>query len=293
MIDLSYFQNSKTNVQAFVNAGTWQTWIKPRNAKFVNILCIGAGGGGGAGYYNPPTGNAGGGGGGGGSNIANFSINATSLPDLLYVYPGIGGAGGTGGNDSNPATSGARGENSFVTIQPIKAQNTVVLRSGTTGAGGGAVGGTAGGAAGVGEVYNSVNSSTFTCLGNFTLTDARTGQAGNPNSNATPIIITTGGLGGGGFNSGINYAAGGWLANGVTPQVPAVAVGTSGRDGIIIYRPTLAFLGGTGAGASGPFTKGGDGAYGCGGGGGGGSNTTASGAGGKGGDGLIIIITSI
>ena len=47
MLDLSYFRNSRSNVQVFTNPGTWVIWQKPRAAKFVNILCIGAGAGGG------------------------------------------------------------------------------------------------------------------------------------------------------------------------------------------------------------------------------------------------------
>ena len=49
MIDLSYFQNQNSNVQGFFNGGTWQTWIKPRGAKLVNIICQGSGAGGGGG----------------------------------------------------------------------------------------------------------------------------------------------------------------------------------------------------------------------------------------------------
>ena len=49
MLDLSYFQNQNSNVQGFFNGGTWQTWIKPRGAKLVNIICQGSGAGGGGG----------------------------------------------------------------------------------------------------------------------------------------------------------------------------------------------------------------------------------------------------
>jgi len=41
MLDLSYFQTQNSNVQGFFNGGTWQTWIKPRGAKMVNIICQG------------------------------------------------------------------------------------------------------------------------------------------------------------------------------------------------------------------------------------------------------------
>jgi len=55
MLDLSYFQNQNSNVQGFFNGGTWQTWIKPRGAKLVNIICQGSGAGGGGGFQDTGT----------------------------------------------------------------------------------------------------------------------------------------------------------------------------------------------------------------------------------------------
>ena len=91
MLDLSYFQNQNSNVQGFFNGGTWQTWIKPRGAKLVNIICQGSGAGGGGGFQS--TGGRGGGGGGGTGATARLTINANLLPDILYILPGIGGNG--------------------------------------------------------------------------------------------------------------------------------------------------------------------------------------------------------
>ena len=55
MLDLSYFQNQNSNVQGFFSGGTWQTWIKPRGAKLVNIICQGSGAGGGGGLQSAGT----------------------------------------------------------------------------------------------------------------------------------------------------------------------------------------------------------------------------------------------
>ena len=65
ILDLSYFQNTgNTHIQTFANAGSWTTWVKPRGAKFVNILCVGSGAGGGGG-----AGQTGGRGGKGGDGL--------------------------------------------------------------------------------------------------------------------------------------------------------------------------------------------------------------------------------
>ena len=103
MLDLRYFQNQNSNVQTFTNAGTWVTWQKPRGAKYVNILCIGAGGGGGGGFQ-VASGTKTGGAGGGGAGLVRAQFQASILPDIMYVQTGIGGAGGVGG-----ATGGAAG----------------------------------------------------------------------------------------------------------------------------------------------------------------------------------------
>ena len=164
MLDLSYFQNQNSNVQGFFNGGTWQTWIKPRGAKMVNIICQGSGAGGGGGFQ--ATGTRAGGGGGGTGATARLIINANLLPDILYILPGIGGAGGIGGA---PATAGSPGQNSFVTLIPSTGSvSNVVLRSGTTPATGGGAGSTAGGLAGSAESISLIANNIFANLGTFT-----------------------------------------------------------------------------------------------------------------------------
>ena len=151
MLDLSYFQNQNSNVQGFFNGGTWQTWIKPRGAKLVNIICQGSGAGGGGGFQSASTPRGGGGGGGTGAP-ARLTINANLLPNILYILPGIGGNGGLGGA---PASAGTAGQNSFVTLIPSTTSvSNVVLRSGTTVALPGGAGTTAGGALGSAETIS-------------------------------------------------------------------------------------------------------------------------------------------
>ena len=40
MIDLTYIKNNNSNVQMYLNGGTWQTWVKPRNAKSVTFMLL-------------------------------------------------------------------------------------------------------------------------------------------------------------------------------------------------------------------------------------------------------------
>jgi hypothetical protein len=292
MLDLSYFQNQNSNVQGFFNGGTWKTWIKPRGAKLVNIICQGSGAGGGGGFQS--TGGRAGGGGGGSGATARLTIDAKLLPDILYILPGIGGNGGLGGA---PATAGSPGQNSFVTLIPITGSvSNVVLRSGATPATGGVGGTTAAGATGAAETISVIANSIFANLGTFTF---QAGVVANSASAAnaaptTPSNFVTNAGGGGGTGTG-----GAVTATGVFPGITAAPVTTNGQDGIILYKPTLMLYGGRGGGGtSAQFTNGGNGgngAPGAGGGGGGASSNTGvnAGNGGRGGDGFVIITTSL
>jgi hypothetical protein len=292
MLDLSYFQNQNSNVQGFFNGGTWQTWIKPRGAKLVNIICQGSGGGGGGGLQS--TGTRAGGGGGGSGATARLIINANLLPDRLYILPGIGGAGGLGGA---PATAGSPGQNSFVTLIPSTTSvSNVVLRSGTTPATAGGAGTTAAGGTGAGETIAVITNSIFANLGTFTFqagvvsNSAGTGNAGL----TTPSNFVTNA--GGGSGTGLGGAV---AATGVFPGITGAAVNTNGQDGIILYKPTLMLYGGRGGGGSSAAGtnggNGGNGAPGAAGGGGGASTNIGvnAGNGGRGGDGFVIITTSL
>lgn len=292
MLDLSYFQNQNSNVQGFFNGETWQTWIKPRGAKMVNIICQGSGAGGGGGFQS--TGGRAGGGGGGSGATARLTINANLLPDILYILPGIGGNGGLGGTT---ATAGSPGQNSFVTLVPsTDSVSNVILRSGTTPATAGGAGTTAAGTAGAAETIGVIGNSIFANLGTFTFqagvvaTAAGTGGA----TTTTPSNFVTNAGGGGGTGAG-----GAVTATGVFPGITAAPVTTNGQNGPIYYKPTLMLYGGRGGGGtSAQFTNGGNGgngAPGAGAGGGGASSNTGvnAGNGGRGGDGFVIITTSL
>jgi hypothetical protein len=292
MLDLSYFQNQTSNVQNFFNGGTWQTWIKPKGAKLVNIICQGSGAGGGGGFQSTTTPRAGGAGGGSGGT-SRLTVNASLLPDILYILPGIGGSGGIGGS---PATSGSSGQNSYVTLKPdTSSVSNVVLRSGTVASTGGRQGTTAASTGGVGETISLIGNNIFTNLGIFNFQAGATGSNGgttNGGGRAQDNYVN-GGTGGGGTGVG-----GAFASTGVFPGIASTPVNTNGKDGIILYKPILMLFGGTGGGGSSAAGTnggdGGDGAPGAGGGGGGASSNTGvnAGNGGRGGDGFVIITTT-
>ncbi len=293
MLDLSYFQNQNSNVQGFFNGGTWQTWIKPRGAKLVNIICNGSGAGGGGGRQSASTPRGGGAGGGSGAT-ARLTVDAKLLPDILYILPGIGGAGGIGGTT---ATAGSPGQNSFVTLIPDTGSvSNVVLRSGTAVAQGGGAGTTGGAGAVLAEGISVITNSIFANLGTFTF-QAGSNGAGGGSVAGNPIVANNfvlGGSGGGGTGTG-----GGLTVAGVFPGVTGAALNTNGRDGFILYKPILILYGGFGGGGSSAAGtnggNGGKGAPGAGGGAGGASSNTGvnAGNGGRGGDGFVIITTSL
>ena len=296
MLDLSYFQNQNSNVQGFFNGGTWQTWIKPRGAKLVNIICQGSGAGGGGGFQSASTPRAGGSGGAGGAT-ARLTINANLLPDILYILPGIGGAGGIGGT-LGVGTSGGVGEISYVTLSPnTSSVSNIVVRSGTLSARGGAVGTSTAPAVSLGESINVIANNIFVNLGTFTFQAGSNGLQGstvNGSGISPPGNFVFSGTGGGGTGTG-----GGVTAGGVFPAITGAPVNTNGANGIILYKPTLMLYSGSGGGGSSAAGtnggNGGNGAPGAGGGGGGASSNTGvnAGNGGKGGDGFVIITTSL
>jgi len=292
MLDISYFQNQNSNVQGFFNAGTWQTWIKPRGAKLVNIMCVGSGAGGGGGFQSATT-PRGGGGGGGSAAVSKLTINANLLPDILYVLPGIGGNGGLGGTT---ATAGSPGQNSFICLTPDTSSiSNIIIRSGNVVATGGGAGTTAAGTGSTGGTVNVIANNIFANLGIFTFQTGGISTSGATTSNAVSssaqnFIGVAGGGGGSALGSG-------HVGAGVFPIMASTPLNTNGQHGMILYKPTFILYGGRGGGGSvtGNGGNGGDGAPGCGGGGGGASANTGvnAGNGGKGGDGFIIITTSL
>tara|TARA_R110000868_G_scaffold46_3_gene604 strand:+ start:7992 stop:8858 length:867 start_codon:yes stop_codon:yes gene_type:complete len=287
MIDLSYFQNSTSSTQIFQNGGTWQTWIKPRNAKMVSFFVIGAGAGGGGGYQ-AATGNKSGGAGGGTAGYIKLVIQASILPDILYILPGTGGIGGTGGavpTAGNPATK------SYVCLTPDTSSiSNIVCTSGNVAATGGGAGSTVLSTVGAAETVGTAANGVFLNLGNFIANVGIIGGVGNTGiaANSTFVSFTVAGGGGGGTGNG----------SGLTPTagqrfsaIASTPVNTKGSDGAIFYTPFLNLFGGRGGGGGTTGGNGGNGAPGCGG-GGGGAGTTSAGNGGRGGDGLIMITTN-
>jgi len=315
MLDFSHIPRSTKATQQIFYAATptagtnWQTWLKPRGVSFVQFTVLGGGGGGGAGAA--AGGNSGGGGGGGSSAQCRALFPAWTLPDVLYISVGSGGAGGN-------ASVGSAGIASYVTIYPATTVNYILCQANPGSGGGVGATGSAGGAAAGGTVTPIANG-TLAGLGVFGWGHAATnislvgqnssaggtmpagGEGGQIVLPTTGLFVTAGTGGGSSTTSTSN--AGGPLtvpSGGIFPLHPggtsggtgATADGGSGSSGYRAIPNLLYFYGGTGGGCSGNLGgsggNGGAGGYGCGGGGGGGGQTGTRSTGGRGGDGLVI-----
>ena len=286
MLDLSHIPSQQQNTTIFyAQSGSWQTWNKPRNAKMIEIFCLGGGAGGAITVIG--TGARAGGNGGCSSGIVRGIIPAFLLPDSLYILVGKGGAGSTGNN-----TNGGVGGISYIGLQPSTSEQTLICKSSTSTPNNSTTGPT----------ISTVALSAFGNLGLFTAiagVGASAGgtstptQGGSQASLGTSII--TGG-GGGGGKTAATFAAGGNITSAsviLTSQVNgSIADAQNGADG---YGTLIPFCGTGGAGGagrqgdSGIGGNGGNGWYGCGGGGAGGTTTVTGLRGGNGGDGLVII----
>jgi hypothetical protein len=108
-------------------------WHKPRGARLVSGLLMGAGGGGGGGRTGASLSQRGGGGGGGPGAVFKFLIPAIFLPESVGISLGQGGGGG-GGN-----TDGSAGTPSYLFFRDhliVQANNGSAGLQGGTGAGG-------------------------------------------------------------------------------------------------------------------------------------------------------------
>tara|TARA_R110000868_G_scaffold3681_2_gene22951 strand:- start:3092 stop:3973 length:882 start_codon:yes stop_codon:yes gene_type:complete len=292
MLDLSYFQNSgNVNTQTFTNAGSWVTWVKPRGAKFVNIMCIGSGGGGGGALI--AVGTHGGASGGSAGAFTRATYQASLLPDILYVYTGIRGTGGLGGTAGNQ-TPGANGDISYVALTPSTSSvSNLVCRSGNTAAGGGPTGSTVDSAGAATANGTTAANCIFLNLGAFLTVNGPAGAIGSFNTLGSSFTISNIVCGGGGGSGGSTTSQGIGGAGPIPSIAGASGAGQPGNNGIMLTKPILAFTGGTSGGSSNSGAPGisGNGSYGCGGAGGSGG-ISAGGNGGNGGDGIIIITTS-
>jgi hypothetical protein len=317
MLDLFHIPSNTDSTKIFYATGginDWQTWEKPRNAKFIQIFCLGGGASGGSGVRGTNGSTRAGAGGGGSGGIAKALYPAFLLPDTLYVQVGAGGAFLQG---TATGTTGNAGGISYVSIAPTTTGVSVLAQSSTAAAlGGASIAASTTNAGGAAATIWTTGSAPFTSLGVLNLV---AGVAGGISTNAstTAIVnvqalgsnIITGGGGGGGNNQ---ITAGSYSATAGASILSASAVLVSTVNGgltgslIGVGNPggsgygsltTLCGTGGAGGSgqASGSFSggDGGNGWYGCGGGGGGAATITTGigGSGGKGGDGLVIITT--
>ena len=287
--------NQDKNTFVFYYTGNWVTWEKPKNCKFIYILCIGGGGGGGGGLSGTNTPRTGGGG-GGNSGSANCLFMANTLPDTLYVFVGAGGVGGVpNGNGGNGVVSKVSiSRNDYAPfIQNIVASSRQDAAAGT----GGSANGTRGG-----SNTHITGFYLLRDLGFNSLPAGSFGGTGGSNIGGNGVGITStsytcGGAGGGGSSSGNTDGSGGSIVSYITlpgglgggTNNGASGLGITWFDENVSPYNGVTFLGGAGGGANGLGTggNGGDGDFGCGGGGGGAG--LIGGSGGKGGDGLVII----
>ncbi len=285
-------QEFKGGTQAGANnaANRWETWQKPKNARFVFMYLLGAGAGGGKGLSNSSgTSRGGGGGGGAGAQVRAFFL-AEHLPDILYVQTPLGGKG----QDGTAAEVGGR---VWISVRHSLSVFDTVMRSGDADASVGAVGTTAGGAGGGGgSILTNSNStwcniSMFNAIFGVSGSNGGSGAAGTAGLSQTVLnyLNVAGGAGGGAVTTVNTSTAGGdQTGQGLLPSVPGGAnTGEAGRNGLYIAQPFMCTGGSGGGGLDGAAGRGGDGAFGCGGGGGGGGFT--GGNGGRGGDAICII----
>lgn len=283
MLDVSHIPSQNQQTFTFYATGNWQTWSKPRNAKLIEIFCLGGGGGGGQNTLSNPTG-AGGGGSGG---IVRGIIPAFLLPDTLYISVGKGGAGAI------TSAAGAVGAISYIGLQPSTSEQTLICKSSTTTAGSGGTN-----SAGSGASASTLTLSAYNNLGIFTAAGGVGGSAvsvnGTPGNNLAALAsnIITGGASGAGRNVSITGVAGGSITPASSILTSTVNGGTStildGQSGYGTFQPFCGTGGGGGASVTtGAGGKGGNGWYGCGGGAAGGGTVLTRG--GNGGDGLVII----
>lgn len=146
-IDSIFFQS----IEAFTSSGTW---TKPKNARAVMVIAVGAGGGGGGGLNGNSGGNyySGGSGGGAGYKVTKM-FDADDLTATVAVGVGSGGNGGTGGL---LPTAGVSGGNSTFGSYLTAYGGGGGFKGAASGSSLVTSGGGGGGSAGAGAVGNSI-----------------------------------------------------------------------------------------------------------------------------------------
>lgn len=287
MIDVFNIPTNTQSIYTFYATGEYQTFQKPRNAKLLEIFCLGGASGGG--HCTISAGQSPGAGGGASAGIMRMIVPAFLLPDILYIFVGKGGKGGIVSNGT-----GGSGSLSYVSCDnPGSSLQTLLCKSSQSS-------GTGGTGLGVGGTAPTIAvSPTFTGLGLFTSVAGVAGSAGGANTGTAGTSqaslgtnIVTGGAGGGGKTASV-FGTGGNITSATAILTSQVNGGvTAGQNGDSGYGNLSTLCGTGGAGGAGITTgiggKGGNGWYGCGG-GGGGAGSVVGGDGGDGGDGLVII----
>jgi len=275
---------AQAQVDVYATAGTF-TWIKPANAKAVNVVVISGGGGGASGRKAGVSSQASGGGGGGGGSYSVRDIAASILGSTETVVVGSGGTGGASVaiNTTNGTAGVAGGNSSFGNWMQVSgggAAAAATTASGPAGASSSAramfqgANGSAGGA-GAGVLSSGSNITV--------------GGAGGGAGGGLPASATVGFTGSSGGTQ-----LGTWLTGGTASG------GTIGGNGASAPSVTAGFTASGSAGAGGGSSvtgnagNGGNGGlYGGGGGGGGAAldNVGNSGAGGAGAQGIVVVTT--
>lgn len=302
-------------------------WIKPPGVTMVYIRCTGPGGGGtGGGTITGQASSVSSGAGGGAGGVSSQLFFASSLPEVLYIQPGRGGAGGASNNSNDSiGLGGGNGDRANITAVPPlvsadPSSDNCFLASGAVGAAGG-VDATAGaGSTAISITNNCLLAALGLFKSNADLNRAGAGGAGASISAGVSRVMLTatnsvhchGGAGGAGRAIGLSttYPGGevqvdsGNVLYGpgteILPGDPAPGVDVSGKRGSDGYtqHPKVPGTNTPGSGGSSSSNAnaghGGSGGIGCGGAGGGSVNNNAgttyySGRGGAGGAGRVII----
>jgi len=245
----TFTSNYRVDVKEYFYSGSgvdnvlYQTWNKPKWAKFVYILLIGAGGAGGAGGSGIAGTNRLGGGGGAGGSLTKACGLAALFPDTLYISIGKGGI---------PGTNATR---SIITTTPINltSPSWIFMRASSGGNGGtntqGAAGGTTAATISFNGAFINYNSHNGNAGGSGSV-----GSSGPGNISYISTSICCGGTGGGGVNTsnvaqqGAAYIGLTWIA----ASGQAAATGADGKNGFTLEPPNfpLLFVGGTGGGGN-------------------------------------------
>jgi hypothetical protein len=265
--------STSTDIQVFSTAGAF-TWIKPLNAKAVEIAVISGGGGGGSGQMSVAASPASGGG-GGGAGARNFVTLSAAL--LGASENGVVGVGGTGGASVTSVGLGINGTPGG----PSNFGLWVYADRGGNGGGGAAGVGGGAGAGGGRAIFTGGTGANGSATGAGVNAGSNTGAGGGGGGGGgTPGSVSAGTGGNGGLSTLYNGSA---IAPSAGVNGPDVPTGT----------PLNASGGGGGtASFSSPAMAGGNGGlYGAGGGGGGGGSGFASGRGGNGSQGIVVVTT--